>query len=582
MKCPQLILLLLAQLANLLAAEVLPLPARAPDAPVGSVLLERLKASPIAEREEVIVEEVLAGNVPAFLRNLCPVDLRKSIDDKDVAAKVFATPDYLAVGSDDDFFLAPLRPSAAQEIADRLDCFLPTPLLVDAIYAAAPLKLPPNPLEPGPAMTTMAVMGEHNAIVGRQRKDAVAAHPLGTLTAGDKKDVVLTASLRETPGKVAIYGWHRFDASPIQPLYKGHTENWVDYSHGVRLVSQKVMVDGEPRRAADLLADPKLSVLLSGEGTIAESRYVTVAAEPMRGLKAEPAFHEVADTFSISPGVRVRLVASDRFKPGKPAHVIFYACPNGNSLEETMGHAVPPDSKSKFGIQQIAAQMRYLRDVTNNDNLVLACVEARGLSWPAWRKKNGDAAVVRVVNKVLQRFVGAPVTITLSGHSGGGSFIIGFINAFDQIPDYVGRIAFLDANYGYETEKHAAKLADWLESSREHRMVVLAYRDDLALWKGKPFVTSGGGTGGRSKVMLRDLDDRFIFTRGRDGDIVVAKGIGGRAQFYMHDNPAHIILHTVQVERNGFIHSMLAGTGRANRGYKYMGEPAYKQWISPE
>ena len=582
MKCPQFILLLLAQLANLLPAEVLPLPAREPGAPGGSVLLERLKTSPIAEREEVIVEEILAGNVPDFLRNLCPVNLQKRIDGKEVVAKAFATPDYLAVGSDDDYFLAPLRPTAAQEIADRLECFLPTPLLVDAIYAAAPLKLPPNPLQPGPAMTTMTVMGEHNAIVGGQRKEAIAAHPLGTLTGGDKKDVVLARALSNHAGKVAIYGWHRLDTSPIQPLYTGHTENWVDYSHGIRLVSQKMIVDGEPRRASDLLADPQLSALISGEGTIAESRYITVAAEPLRGMKAEPAFHEVADTFSINPGVRVRLVASDRFKPGKSAHVIFYGCPNGNSLEETIGHAVPPDSKSKFGIQQIAAQMRFLRDVTKNDNLVLACVEARGLSWPAWRKKNGDAAVVRVVNKVLQRFAGAPVTVTLSGHSGGGSFIIGFINAFDQIPDYVTRIAFLDANYGYETEKHAVKFAEWLESSREHRMVVLAYRDDLALWKGKPFVTAGGGTAGRSKVMLRDLDNRFVFTRGRDGDIVIAKGIGGRAQFYMHDNPAHLILHTVQVERNGFIHSMLAGTGRANHGYNYMGEPAYKQWIAPE
>ena len=582
MKCPQFSLLLLALMANVLATEVLPLPARASDAPSGSALLERLKSAPIAEREEILVEEVLAGNVPPFLRTLCPIALRQTIGDKEVSATAFVIPDYLAVGSDEDYLLAPLRPAAAQQIADRLDCVLPTPKLVDAAYTSAPLKLPPTPLEPGPAMTTMAVMGEHSRIVSKQRQEALATRALGTLTAGDKKDVVLTPRLRDHPGKVAIYGWHRPDASPIQPLYTGHTENWVDYSHGIRLVSQKVLVDGEPRRAADLLADPQLSVLLSGEGTIAESRYVTIAAEPLRGLKAEPAFHELADTFSISPSVRARLVASDQFKAGKPVHVVFYACPNGNTLEETLGHAVPPESKSKFGIQQIAAQTRFLRDVTKDENLVLVCVEARGLSWPAWRKKNGDTAVVRVVNKVLQRFVGAPVRVTLSGHSGGGSFIIGFLNAFDQIPDYVDRIAFLDANYGYETEKHAAKLANWLESSRKHRLVVLSYRDDLALWEGKPFVTSSGGTAGRSKVMLRDLDNRFIFTRGRDGDIVVAKGIGGRAQFYMHDNPAHIILHTVQVERNGFIHSMLAGTGRANRGYKYMGDPAYRQWISPE
>ena len=50
----------------------------------------------------------------------------------------------------------------------------------------------------------------------------------------------------------------------------------------------------------------------------------------------------------------------------------------------------------------------------------------------------------------------------------------------------------------------------------------------------------------------------------------------------LKENPEKKILHTVQVEKNGFIHSMLAGTARENQGYIYFGEPAYSRWIESE
>jgi hypothetical protein len=43
---------------------------------------------------------------------------------------------------------------------------------------------------------------------------------------------------------VAIYGWHTIDAKPIQPVYAGHVNWYVDYSHGIRLIAQKVKIDG--------------------------------------------------------------------------------------------------------------------------------------------------------------------------------------------------------------------------------------------------------------------------------------------------------------------------------------------------
>ena len=56
------------------------------------------------------------------------------------------------------------------------------------------------------------------------------------------------------------------------------------------------------------------------------------------------------------------------------------------------------------------------------------------------------------------RFDKARTRIVLSGHSGGGSFIFGYLNSVATIPDQIERIAFLDANYAYQTERHRDKL----------------------------------------------------------------------------------------------------------------------------
>jgi hypothetical protein len=42
-------------------------------------------------------------------------------------------------------------------------------------------------------------------------------------------------------------------------LYTGHASSHVDYSHGIRLVSRWVVVDGVPRDLDALLRDPDLA-----------------------------------------------------------------------------------------------------------------------------------------------------------------------------------------------------------------------------------------------------------------------------------------------------------------------------------
>lgn len=247
------------------------LPPRPPGAPGGAEIAREIRFLDLESREDRIYAEIARGNVPSWLRCLVPVQVTREVGGRERRATFWVAPDYLAVGSDDDALLIPLSPQTAQRVADLVGASLPTPRMVDAIWAAADVRLEPQPIPPSPEMTTVAVFEEHDRLV---RAQLAGRRPkAGALVAGHKKDVVVTAALSSSPGKVAIYGWHRPDGSAIQPLYLGHTDRWVDYSHGIRLVLREGVVDGEPRDLADVLRDPALSPLLSDEGAIGEPRY---------------------------------------------------------------------------------------------------------------------------------------------------------------------------------------------------------------------------------------------------------------------------------------------------------------------
>ncbi len=64
--------------------------------------------------------------------------------------------------------------------------------------------------------------------------------------------------------------------------------------------------------------------------------------------------------------------------PAKPTRLILYATPNGNTIEQTLGCALSPGIDWHFDIQHASAQVRILRPLRPEENLVLACVEARG------------------------------------------------------------------------------------------------------------------------------------------------------------------------------------------------------------
>lgn len=550
---------------------VLDLPPRSAAALAGVEFARSTASLSLQEREEAVLAQVRQGNVPTFLRTLVPV----TVSAGSTNATYHVAPDYLAIGSDDDYVLFPLTPTTAQKIADMLGCSLPTPRIVDQIYRSAAVRLKPSPIAPSAAMTTVPVFLEHDATIRGQRGGKTP----GALVAGHKKDVVICRRIVHDPGKVAIYGWHKLDGLPIQPLYTGHTAAWVDYSHGIRLVHRTMTVNSRATTLDEVLADPKLAPLLSHEGVVHPSRY---AVEPFPADRPPAALPEVpgetTEVVRIEPGVRV--VINRPSEPNsRPVLLIVYALPNGNTIEQTIGRAIAPGDDWHFDIQHIGAQTRFLRAAIRDRSIVVAYLENSLRSWPAWRKAHGDETIPALLDSLRARFPGATTRIVLAGHSGGGSLIFGYLNRVERIPDHVERIALLDANYAYETGRHRDKLAAWLGSSGPHSLCVLAYNDAVALLNGKTFVSAEGGTWGRSHVMLRDLDPSFAFASVRSGDLRRVTALDGRVTFLLKENPEKAILHTVQVERNGFIESILSGTSLEGAGYRYLGDRAYTTFI---
>lgn len=553
------------------------LPPGNPEAPCGSELAVRWDGLSLEDREQQLGSEILAGNIPDGWRRFVPIRVSKVIDGRMNELVMFVSPDYAMVGSDDDALRMPMSPSAAQHVADRLDCLLPTRRMVDQIYSAATIVLEPQPLPPTPEMNHVSYFALHHQAIQQQLADRFPQHNSGQLTAGHKKDVVLTSDPAAAIGKVAIYGWHRAKNRPIQPLYLGHAETWVDYSHGIRLVARRGFLNGAPCDLKDVLTDDRLSLLLSDEGPLRAVAYRTkeAAAEQTRSEGGEQ-----ATILQWSPGVRVCINEPVRQPDtvSKSVELLFFALPNGNTIEQTLGKRIQPGDDWHFDIQHIAAQARFLRSEQPEKRLVLILLEAEGLSWPAWRKSNGDDLIPKLISEMRARYSVNDVSMVLSGHSGGGSLIFGYLNATTEIPSDVVRIALLDATYAYETKRHYDKLATWLKRPRTS-LCVLAYKDDQVVLNGKPIVSATGGTWYRSRLMRDDLRQSFELPEVTDGEILKSRSEDGRIQFLLHANSDNRILHTVQVEKNGLIHCLLSGTRLEEVSYRYFGDRAYSEFI---
>lgn len=264
------------------------IPPRAANALTGSAFIASVASAPREEREAAVLRELMAGNIPSFLRMLRPVEVSAVGADSVKHAAVYdVMPDYLAIGSDADFVRMPMNPYTAQTFLDAHGFVMTTRKMTNDIWTAATAKLDPHPLTI--ARDSAPTFLQHHRIIEGQLK----GHERGVFVAGIKKDVVVSNKLMERAQRVAIYGWHYTNGQPIQPLYTGHVDWYVDYSHGIRPVRRTMVVDGRPNTFEKTLTDPNLLTLLSDEGAIPVPRYDA----PRTGYLAVPGgriYYEVA------------------------------------------------------------------------------------------------------------------------------------------------------------------------------------------------------------------------------------------------------------------------------------------------
>lgn len=285
-------------------------------------------------------------------------------------------------------------------------------------------------------------------------------------------------------------------------------------------------------------------------------------------------------SFLAKDSVRVTIDKPADLKKRKATIICFFALPNGNTTEQTMGKKMKEGDDWHFDIQHIRAQTKFIRQQFKEKNFVVIYLENNYKSWPGWKTRHPDFKILipHLIDSLTSLIEGKHKEIYLNGHSGGGSFIFGYIASFDKIPSTIKRITFLDSDYGYDSSYYG-KFKDWLQTVKGSALNVFAYNDSVALLNGKSFVSATGGTWYRSRLFLTHLQKDFLFEKVQDDSLIIYKSAEKNIQFFFKTNPDRKIFHTVQVELNGFIHSVFCGTKYDSRKYSYYSARAYSDLI---
>ncbi len=284
--------------------------------------------------------------------------------------------------------------------------------------------------------------------------------------------------------------------------------------------------------------------------------------------------------FYMRDSVRVTIDKPGNFKKSRETIIIFYALPNGNSTEQTMGKKMEPGDDWHFDIQHIRAQTLFIREKIKKKNVVLIYLENNLKSWPAWKQRHPGfkISIPHIIDSLTGLFSTKRKSVYLNGHSGGGSFIFGYLAGVQNIPSKIKRISFIDSNYGYDSSYYMV-FSKWLKEVKGSSLNLFAYNDSIALYNGKPVVSATGGTWHRGHLFLRHLQNDFVFDKAEHDSLSIYKSADKRIQFFFKSNPDRGIYHTQQVELNGFIHSILSGTKWENKGYRYYDRRAYTSFI---
>lgn len=297
-----------------------------------------------------------------------------------------------------------------------------------------------------------------------------------------------------------------------------------------------------------------------------------------------PPFNEQVRWSKLPSGVRVFVnVPAPANQQASRRLLVIYATPNGNTIEQTLGCAATKDVDWRFDIQHVAAQVRAFREIAADQTVILAVVQAPRLSWPTFRRDQprADTIIQELVESLGKEYAADRVVLTC--HSGGGSFVFGYLNAVESLPPSLERIVFLDANYSYsDNEQHGDKLLKWLQSDAARRLVVIAYDDREITLNGKKVVGPEGGTFRASQRMLTRFGADIELTEQKHGPFRRSSGLNRQIEFFVHPNPDNKILHTALVgEMNGLLQGLTLGTSLEDKWGTLGGPRAYAKWIQP-
>ena len=170
------------------------------------------------------------------------------------------------------------------------------------------------------------------------------------------------------------------------------------------------------------------AVLLTSRVALAGAALLLSACRHSQSSSTAPsgAASERVQILALDSGVTATIVAPEHLDPRQRVELILYALPNGNTTAQTMGRALTAGMDWHYDIQHIGAQTRALR-ARGMSNAIVAYLEADTKSWPEWRRvrgyENANARIVAMVDRV-RAALGNPsgMIVTLTGHSGGGSF----------------------------------------------------------------------------------------------------------------------------------------------------------------
>jgi len=288
----------------------------------------------------------------------------------------------------------------------------------------------------------------------------------------------------------------------------------------------------------------------------------------------------VIDSFFIHGDIKVTIDKPAHFLVNKKTVISFFALPNGNSTEQTMGKKMQAGDDWHYDIQHIRAQTQFIRQQLATTNFVVIYLENIYKSWPSWKTKHPDfkQEIPHLVDSLAGIVAAKNKDIYLNGHSGGGSFIFGYLAGVSAIPRNIKRISFLDSDYGYDSSYYP-KFNRWLKEVKGAALNVFAYNDSIALYNGKPLVSATGGTWYRSHLFLKNLQADYSFSEKETDSLIIYKSRNKQIQFYFKINLNRGIYHTQQVELNGFIHSTLCGTRYDSKKYGYYAQRAYTGYI---